>query len=212
MTRNRLFLIAMTLLSISVPGITLAETKLAVVNIPDVSDKYRKTADLEGHFEKIRQQANQKRQEIKDRIDRTQRSLQEEVKPGTEAYRARLKDLAMMQAELKWYTEVEGQRIEKGLASSLREIFEDIRRAIHAIAEERGLDIVIASDRLPKDGPTDPGQVRQQILLQKVLYWSPKTDITEEVISRLNANYKGPATSGSGGSTAPKAAPADDHR
>lgn len=209
MTRTSVFLIATLALTVAAPRMTLAQTKVAVVNIPDVSDKYRKTGDLERRFESIRQQANKERQAIRDRIELTQRSLQEEVKPGSDAYRARLKELATLEAELKWFTEVEGQRIEQGLAQSLREIFDDIRSAIDSIATQRGLDIVIASDSLPEDGPGDPGQVRQQILMQKVLYWSPKTDITQEVISHLNANYKGPATSGGGGGGP---APTADHR
>jgi Skp family chaperone for outer membrane proteins len=199
MTRTSIILIATLTLTVAAPRITVAQTKIAVVNIPDVSDKYRKTGDLERRFESIRQQANKERQAIRDRIELTQRSLQEEVKPGSDAYRARLKELATLEAELKWFTEVEGQRIEQGLAQSLREIFDDIHTAIETIATQRGLDIVVASDSLPEEGPGDPGQVRQQILMQKVLYWSPKTDITQEVISQLNANYKGPATSGGGG-------------
>jgi len=199
--------IATISLALAAPSIATADTKVAVVNIPQVSDGYKKTADLEARFEGIRQKANLERKSISDRIERAQRSLQEELKPGTEAYRARLKDLAVLQAELKWFTEVEGRRIEQGLAKSLREIFDDIHGVINTIATQRGLDIVLASDQLPTQGEYDPAQVRQQILIQKVLYWSPKTDITQEVISLLNANYKGvDASGGSGGSeTVPKA-------
>ncbi len=209
MTRTHFFLMATLALIVATPRMAAAQTKVAVINIPDVSDKYNKTADLEGRFERIRQEANKQRQAIRDRIERTKRSLQEEVKPGTEAFRSRLKELAMLEAELKWFTEVEGQRIEKGLADSLREIFDDIQAAVAAIATERGLDIVIASDQLPQEGGGDPGQIRQQILLQKVLYWNPKTDITAEVISRLNAGYKGPSPSG-GGSGGPAPTSGDD--
>ncbi len=209
MRRTSIFVVTALAWLVACPSMASAQTKVAVVNIPDVSDKYQKTADLESRFERIRQEANKERQAIRDRIERTQRSLQEEVKPGTEAYRARLKELATLEAELKWFTEVEGQRIERGLAESLREIFDDIRSAVTAIANERGLDIVIASDQLPQEGGGDPSQVRQQILMQKVLFWNPKTDITQEVISHLNAGYKGPATSGGGGRPTPAA---DDDR
>jgi len=202
MTRKHAFLVAALVLSAFTTQNAAAQTNVAVVNVPLVSDKYQKTTDLEARFEGIRQKANAQRQELRDRIDRAQRSLQEELKPGTEPYRQRLKELSMLEAELKWFTEVEGQRIEQGLAQSLREIFDDIRDVIGKIAAERGIDVVVASDDLPPGAGSDAAQVRQQIMLQKVLYWSPKTDITQEVVSRLNASYQ---STGGGTGAAPPA-------
>ncbi len=58
------------------------------------------------------------------------------------------------------------------------------------MAEEKGVDVVLAVDRLPDKSPNSPNAVRQQIMLQKVLYWNPRLDMTAEVVSRLNAQYK----------------------
>ena len=44
--------------------------------------------------------------------------------------------------------------------------------------------------RMPDETADTGGQVRQQILLQKVLFWSPQVDITDAVVVRLNARYE----------------------
>ncbi len=168
----------------------LASPRIAVVNVAAVSEKYQKTTDLEAQFDALRRRLGQERDAMKDKLDRANRSLQEELKPGTEEYRQRRRDIAIMEAELQWFIDNEGQKVEKGLAESLRNIFDDIQAAVREIAEEQGIEIVLAADRLPGDSPDSPAQARQMILLQKVLYWKPEVDLTEAVVARLNKNYK----------------------
>ena len=164
-------------------------TKVAVVNIPAVSERYQKTSDLEAQFEQRRAQLNQQRDALRDKIDRARRSLQEELKPNTPAYEQRRKELALLETELQWFVDTEGQKVEGGLAQSLRSIYDDIKAVVHEVAENMGIDVVLAADQLPQEAPSSTAQARQQIMLQKVLYWSPGVDITDEVVARLNQRY-----------------------
>ncbi len=189
------------------PSSPVASPKLAVVNVPVVSERYAKTGDLEAQFEALRRRLNQEREAMRERIDRAQRALQEEIKPGTEEFERRRKEIALLEAELQWFVESEGQKVERGLASSLRSIFDDIQGVVREIAVEQAIDIVLAADQLPKETPDSPTQVRQHIMFQKVLHWSGGVDITDEVVARLNARYKaggglGP-TPGTGGQPPP---------
>jgi len=168
----------------------LASPKIAVVNVATVSERYQRTTDLEAQFDALRRRLGQERDAMKDKLDRANRSLQEELKPGTEEYRQRKRDIAIMEAELQWFIDNEGQKVEKGLAESLRNIFDDIQAAVREVADEQGIEIVLAADRLPGESPDSPAQARQMILLQKVLYWKPEVDLTQPVIDRLNQNYK----------------------
>lgn len=163
---------------------------VAVVSIADVSEKYQRTGDLEGFFEGQRAQFHRTRDEQRQKIERMTKSLQEELKPGTAEFRERAKQIAMLDAELKWFVESEGQRLEEGLKASLRSIYDDITVVVREVAQDKQVDVVVAADRLPDALPDSPNQLRQQILLQKVLYWSPKVDLTAEVIQRLNARYQ----------------------
>ena len=164
--------------------------RVAVVNIPKVSERYTKTTDLEAVFEQRRRQFTEARDAKQKEVERAGRSLQEELKPGTATYESRRKEVMLLQAELQWFTESEGRKIEVGLAASLRTIYDDIRVIVRQLAEERGIDVVLAADRLPTTPPKTTTQARQQIILQKVLYWHPRVDLTDEVVSRLNSTYQ----------------------
>lgn len=167
-----------------------ASATVAVVNIPLVSEKYQKTADLEARFEAVRLELGERRKKQQEQIERAAKSLAEEFKPGTPEFDAQRKKLAMLDAELQWFIESEGKKVERGLAASLREIFDDIQLIVRELATEKGIDIVMAADQMPSEIAESPTQARQQILLQKVLYWSPNVDITDEVVERLNVRYR----------------------
>lgn len=186
----------MTVLLQSVLALTLSAalqapptTRVAVVNIGKVSELYKRTADLEAEFGKKREGLNTQRDALRDKLQRLGRALQEEFKPGTDEYMARQKEFVMLQAELKYFKESHSEQIEKELAASLRTIYGDIRTVVEEIAKERGIDVVLASDELPPGAPPNTTQMRQQIVLQKVIYWRPELDITDAVVERVNARY-----------------------
>lgn len=202
-------------------GPAAGSPSVAVVRIPEISEKYAKTGDLEAQFDTLRKAFAERRDDLKRRIEAANRSLQEELRPGTDEFRERRRQVAIMEAELQAFTETEGEKLEAGLSASLRSIFVDIQAAVQEIAMERNIDVVIAADQLPPESPNSTTQMRQQILLQKVLYWNPQVDVTNEVIERVNARYKaaGGAASIAAASTPPpppappaKAAPKKDSK
>lgn len=183
--------------------------RVAVVDIPAVSEAYLRTGDLENMFEQRRKALSAELGAMREKVDRTMRSLREEFKPGTKEYRERRKQLAMLEAELQWLVEAQGRDVERELAKSLRAIFDDIRNAVGEVADEKGVDVVLAADRLPEDAPPTTTQARQQIILQKVLYWRPSVDLTDDVIVRLNAEYEAQRPSQASGSARPPSS--DEH-
>jgi Skp family chaperone for outer membrane proteins len=167
-----------------------ASVTVAVVDVPTVSEKYIKTADLEDQFNVQRQEFNQERERRKEEMDKLARALKEQFKPGTADYQARQRQLVVLEAELKIFDEQEGTRLEQQFTESLKAIFDDIRAMVGLIAEERSFDLVLVADQLPTEDIPNPSIMRQQIAMQRVLYYSPHLDITNEVIARLNADYR----------------------
>jgi len=111
------------------------------------------------------------------------------------------------EADMQWFVESEGQKVDRGLGDSLREIYHDIQASVREVAEEKGYDIILASDQLPDAAPDSAQQVRQQILLQKVIYWNPRVDLTGDVVVRLNERYKAQQPKSEAPVAAPPAAP-----
>ena len=174
--------------------------KIAIVNVAQASESYVKTKDLEAQFEQLRQQYRSEINAKRDRLERGAKALREEFKPGTAEFEQRQRELAQLEWELQYYQEAEGAKLERGLADSLRQIFGDIQRVVGQVAVEQGYDVVLAADELPAESPDSTNMARQQILLQKVLFWNPRVDLTQEVIARLNAQYvpTRPVTPGTG--------------
>lgn len=178
-------------------------TRIAVVNIPVISEKYTKTKDLETSFDARRKELNIQRDAKRDKIERLQRSLREELKPGTDTFIQRQKELVMAEAEMQWFVDFESIKVERGLADALRGIYQDIQTIVREVANDSGIDVVLSSDFLPESLPESSAQLRQQILLQKVVYFNPRLDITDEVVIRLNAKYESQKRNSGVGSAAP---------
>jgi Skp family chaperone for outer membrane proteins len=74
-------------------------------------------------------------------------------------------------------------------------LFDKIRLTIGQIAEERKIDLVVAdqgADLTPDElEKLSADQVNQMLHAHNVLYTSKTLDITDDVIARLNAAYKG---------------------
>ncbi len=181
----------------------VAQPTIAVVHVSGAFERYHKTIDLNAQYDALRRKRDTERDAKREKINRDARALQEEIKPGTADYYERRKQLAMLEADLQYFVESEGRRIEGSLAKSMRAIFDDIHAAVREVAEEKGIDLVLAADRMPTEVPDSPSLVQQQIHFQKVLFWSPQVDLTDEVVARLNARYKDQGGSSSLGAALP---------
>ena len=110
---------------------------------------------------------------------------------------------------MQWLVETQGRQVETELAASLRSIFADIQSVIRAVAQERNIDVVLAADQLPPEPPVTTSQARQQVVLQKVLYWRPGVDLTDIVVARLNAEFEKARAASPGGAAKPPHAEGD---
>jgi len=200
-----------TLLTLSTlaqqPATAELGSRSAVVNVALASERYLRTAELEAQFDARRERFKEEANAKQDEIETKGRALQEQLKPGTDAYAQRQEELAMLQARLQYFAESTKKELDIALAGALRSIYSDIQEVVREVAEEKGYDLVLAADDLPANVPPSPKLATQEILWQKVVYWHPGIDITADVIARLNAHYAAqsngagdPVKAGDGGS------------
>lgn len=161
---------------------------VAVVDIPTVHEAYARTTDLEAQFDARKRRYNDEVEARRGQLERESRALQD-FKPNTPDFQARRKHVAQLEFDLRFYSETEQEAIERSLTASLRLIYDDIQAMVRTVALEKRIDIVIAADEFPDTPPDSPGALKNQILLRKVIYWSPRVDITDEVVARLNSEY-----------------------
>jgi Skp family chaperone for outer membrane proteins len=142
--------------------------------------------------------AKEQRAALKTEIEEKLRGLQDEkrkidaLKENVDLYTPGSKEWLDLQKKIRLGAatiELESQAFEFQYATKLAEIitklYEDVRREIKNVAEAKGLKLVLMYvNTMPKGrNETD---VTNNIMVRPVLYFDPGSDITAEVVSRLN--------------------------
>jgi hypothetical protein len=115
------------------------------------------------------------------------------LKPGTDEYDAKEKDLTQKTIEFDVWVQVTGKELQEQQKVQMKQIFDKIEAAIANIAKEDGIDLVIADQGtdLPEDlDKLTVDQVRQLISQRTILYSDGKNDLDNDVIISLDKDYQ----------------------
>jgi Skp family chaperone for outer membrane proteins len=142
--------------------------------------------------------ADEQRTQLKAEIESKGRALQEErrkidaIRDNMEIFAEYSREwldaykkvkLGMAQIELEQQTiKVE---TEQKLAELIAKLYEDVRREIKAVAEAKGIKLVLMHIASMPKGRNDT-EVTNNIMVRPILYFDPNMDITAEVVKNLN--------------------------
>lgn len=88
------------------------------------------------------------------------------------------------------------ERLDIEQALLLQDLYRAIRIAAEDMAKANGYDLVLTDDSRgeltndPTSNLSNQDQVRQQIAARKILYAGPRIDITNDLIARMNNQYR----------------------
>lgn len=166
-------------------------SKIAVCDFGQVYNSYEKAktlqTDLDEKLKLIKQEDDSRGAEIK-RIEDELKSGQ--YKDRSAAYEQRFGEFVTKSADHRTWMEVQKAKSQRWHLMMTTEMFNDIKDGIKAVAVERGIDIVLQTHQMNFDSPS-VNELFQKAALHKVLYHSDKVDITNDVLSRVNATFKG---------------------
>ncbi|BAM02875.1 OmpH family outer membrane protein [Phycisphaera mikurensis] len=111
--------------------------------------------------------------------------------PATPAWEAKRREVLEMAANLQAYEQISKQIEGTDQSREFLDLYERATAAVAAVAEDRGLDLVLESSDLPEMEQlvrADRNQITAILQNRKVLYSSDKVDLTQAVLLRLNAN------------------------
>jgi len=168
--------------------IARAETEIAVLNVARIFEKYEMTRDLESLFDQARRAAADEADQRRAKTEQLRKALSA-FDPGSEDYLRREQEADRADLEFQVWSKATERRLKGDHLRWMKQIYHNTQDVIAQIAKERGLDLVLTYDELTDDAP-DSVALRQQILLQKVIYHNAKNDITDEVLRRLNEAYR----------------------
>lgn len=163
-------------------------TVVATVDIFRVFNTCQQTIDinelLQKRQEELKAEAEKQRKAIQ-----LQEAALEPFAPGTPDYEQRNRELLNMRIKFEAWMRMTEAAIRRGYMQWTKQTYERITKAVAAVAKRRNIDIVLFYEQQPLEAP-DAGKLRDLILQRKVVYASPQTDLTDEVLAEVNRSYQ----------------------
>ena len=187
---------AAALLAATIPTVhadTAAATKVAVVNLGKVFTSLQQTKDVKAKVE-----ADQRN--LKGMVDQHQQDLltmrqqrDSTLKPDSPQYDDMTQQLEQKTIQYETELKIKQVDLQRGQARQLKGIYDLIQSTVSDVAKQRGYELVITEsnpDFPPNAGDLTPDQMSQLINQRNMLYVSPSVDLSNEVVTALDAKYR----------------------
>lgn len=163
------------------------EKRIGVVNVSEVLNKYKKRADKEKDWkvdeDRITEKMKQKNSEIE--------ALKQEYNNADDDLDRERISIELLKAnkDLKFYAELNTERMQKEMGKATLEMIRDIRKTIQDYGEEKKYFLILQSRPIN----TRTNNLQEAILminLSDVMYYNKDYDITEEIVKLINIRYE----------------------
>ena len=169
-------------------GSASAGGSIAVIDVVRVFNEFRQTQDLNEEFDKRRRQV-QEELDARDVTLETKAGELEAFHPDSADYSKRRRELQRLRIDRENYMRFAEMEVRELFRDWTRRTYEQICQTAAEVARERGFEVVLAREEL-EEGLPDAAALKQQIRSRKVIYFHPDSDITEQVLDRLNRPYE----------------------
>ena len=163
-------------------------TVVAVCDVVRVFNHYERASSLSTELEQRRQTLQAENQQRVQAMDNLRAELQN-LQEGSEAYNSRTEELWKMSLEQEGWENTQKGMLGHWHHQTTQNMYDDIIAMIGAVAGESGIDIVLfeQKEEVPTENTTE---LVAQIARRKVLYNTPRVDITDQVLDRLNEAWR----------------------
>jgi Skp family chaperone for outer membrane proteins len=177
-----------------VPAGALGVLKVGVVDLVEVTNNYERTkdasADLQVEQANLKAETEPKVKEIEEL-----RLKRDGFNRGTEEWEQINDQIIRKQLELRNWVAMQRFRIERRHRDVLLDMYRKIADVVSRVAKEKGLDLVFTQaflepPQIDVEESTGLEDLKKRIIGQRVLYPTDATDLTQEVLKILNAEYK----------------------
>jgi len=169
------------------PAAAPASTRVAVCDVIQVFNNYKRSQDLSAQLNQKRQQtALEEKKRVKE-INALQMELTA-LKQGSPEYEKRVQKLQKLTIDVKVWKQFQEALIMSRHHKLTKDLYQEILATVARVAKEKNFQVVIYGQRSDIPSKNTP-QLLQMIEFRKVLYSAPGLDLTDTVLDRLNRNY-----------------------
>jgi Skp family chaperone for outer membrane proteins len=186
-------------------------TRVATVDLVKVIERLDERADWEVQITALGKK-------IQDEYSAKRKALEEmarKMEGASEAERLELRDkLAYEQLQFEQWERIKKIEIDRERALMWQSMYRNIRTESQKLADAEGWDIVMVNDgvteiQLQRESKSPlEQQAQEQIVRRRVLYAGKSTDVTDQLVVRMNNARAANAGKPAGDGTAPAPAPA----
>ena len=166
--------------------------KIGVVNVAVVSSKIQELKEFAARIQNEQQLLDASVKGHQAQLSMMQEKLNN-LKPDSDAFDAQLADAQKTGLQFQMDDQLRKADLLREVNKQNKALFLEVQQVVADIAKKRGLDLVIVEPevRLPTSVQNvDPQQLNNLISQKTVLYASPNIDLTDEVATALDAQYK----------------------
>jgi len=198
MTRKRMAWIGLIVLSVMMligagvgaQGLAAARpTKVAVVDVLKVfnglQEKTQVEADIRTRGERLRNEEEARRKELND----LQTDLQL-LATDTPAYAQKTEQIKAKVIELQVWSRINADNLQAESSIQLANIYRKMLETIGRVAKENQYDLVIYKEQQADFANAKAETINQLIQIRKLLWSADDLDLTDQVITRMNNEYK----------------------
>jgi Skp family chaperone for outer membrane proteins len=169
-----------------------APTKVAVANTARILNDLQQTKDLnqkiQNDLKALEAERAGREQKVKDL-----QAARDMVKPDAPQYQEANKQWLQARMEYEIWIQLQRANLEREQKMQMSALFRKIEQTVAEVATQKGIDIVIAEQRTEVPDNLDAinvDQLRAVIGQRNVLFHAPQTDITNDIITSMDAKYK----------------------
>lgn len=179
--------------------------KIGVVDLGRVGDGLQEAAEVNDHLKAAREDAQHRLDEVANQLTSANKELEMITNKSSPEFWQKLGQAQELEVQARARKQALERNfdLQKGMVTA--DIYTKMMDSVSELAKQEGFDLILVDDRMvvpPKDkGAEAAGQAIQA---RKLLFASPRADVTDSLITLMNNKYKA-APKGSG--TPPLPAP-----
>ncbi|MCH7870115.1 MAG: OmpH family outer membrane protein [Planctomycetes bacterium] len=165
-----------------------AGTRVATIDVVLIVNEYQRQKDLSEEMLRLQQALSAESETRTQKIDAAQAELNA-FNPTDPAYKKTMQDLFAMRIDYKNWHELKQAMMTGEVAVWTHTIYKEIVDSASSIAQREGIDVVLYRDEFPPV-INDVQEMRNIIRQRKMIYSNPQIDMSQAVLSALNAAYR----------------------
>ena len=162
--------------------------KIACVNVVQVLNDYQRQKDLVAEVGQLQDKLNIENRQRRDKIDTLQAEL-DRMDPDDPTMVQRMREMLALQIDYKNWADLKQADVAREFGLWSVRLYKEMTKVTEELARRDGYDVVLYRGEF-QPVSMDPDQIKDQIRNLHVLYANPAIDISQQVLDKLNNDYR----------------------